>query len=91
MMGALAVALFRDMIREGFAPDRVAAGSTVPDVSGRTTASLHPFAVKLGLLRSSVVVCNTLLDAYSVSTGSSLPDRGSSRRRCTGTLSPTTP
>ncbi|KAM0890245.1 hypothetical protein ACQ4PT_027161 [Festuca glaucescens] len=74
MMGALAaapgrttdaVSLFRDMLREGVAPDRVAVSTVlnVPATSG-TTASLHPFAVKLGLLRSSVVVCNTLLDAY---------------------------
>ncbi|KAK1626968.1 hypothetical protein QYE76_001283 [Lolium multiflorum] len=74
MMGALAaapgraadaVSLFRDMLREGVAPDRVAV-STVLNVpaDSTTTASLHPFAVKLGLLRSSVVVCNTLIDAY---------------------------
>jgi pentatricopeptide repeat protein len=36
----------------------------VPASASSTTASLHAFAVKLGLLRSSVVVCNTLLDAY---------------------------
>ncbi|KAF7027917.1 hypothetical protein CFC21_039913 [Triticum aestivum] len=60
-----ALALFRDMLREGVALDRVTV-STVLNVpaSGTVTASLHPFAVKLGLLRSSVVVCNTLLDAY---------------------------
>uniref|UniRef100_A0A453E188 Pentatricopeptide repeat-containing protein n=1 Tax=Aegilops tauschii subsp. strangulata TaxID=200361 RepID=A0A453E188_AEGTS len=60
-----ALALFRDMLREGVAPDRVTV-STVLNVpaSGTVTASLHPFTVKLGLLRSSVVVCNTLLDAY---------------------------
>ncbi|KAM3197398.1 hypothetical protein ACQJBY_072829 [Aegilops geniculata] len=60
-----ALALFREMLREGVAPDRVTV-STVLNVpaSGAVTASLHPFAVKLGLLRSSVVVCNTLLDAY---------------------------
>jgi pentatricopeptide repeat protein len=36
----------------------------VPATASGTTASLHPFAVKLGLLHCSVVVCNTLLDAY---------------------------
>jgi pentatricopeptide repeat protein len=75
MMGALAtapgraadaVSLFRDMLREGVAPDRVAMSTVlnVPATASGTTASLHPFAVKLGLLHCSVVVCNTLLDAY---------------------------
>uniref|UniRef100_A0ACD6A2K8 Uncharacterized protein n=1 Tax=Avena sativa TaxID=4498 RepID=A0ACD6A2K8_AVESA len=75
MMGALAaapgraadaVSLFRDMIREGVALDRVTMSTVlnVPAASSGTTALLHPFAIKLGLLHSSVVVCNTLLDAY---------------------------
>ncbi|XP_024311868.1 putative pentatricopeptide repeat-containing protein At2g01510 [Brachypodium distachyon] len=74
MMGALAaapgratdaVSLFRDMLREGVSPDGVCVSTVlnVPVAAYSTTASLHPFAVKLGL-SSSVVVCNTLLDAY---------------------------
>lgn len=70
MMGMLAadgrgfdaVSLFRDMLREGEAPDRVAV-STVLNVSGCDVASLHPVVTKLGF-DASVVVCNTLLDAY---------------------------
>jgi hypothetical protein len=69
MMGALAavpgraadaVSIFRDMLREGVALDRVAMSTVlnVPAAASGTTASLHPFAVKLGLLHSSVVVCN---------------------------------
>ncbi|KAK1646942.1 hypothetical protein QYE76_064747 [Lolium multiflorum] len=106
MMGALAVpgcaadagALFRDMLREGVAPDRVTiftvlrmtAVLNVPASSGTTTASLHPFAVKLclpALASSSATRCST----PSASTASSRPSRGCSRRHRAGTTSPTTP
>ncbi|CAO2185201.1 unnamed protein product [Urochloa humidicola] len=60
--GSDAVSLFGDMLREGEAPDCVAM-STVINVPGCNVASLHPFVTKLGL-DASVVVCNTLLDAY---------------------------
>jgi pentatricopeptide repeat protein len=57
-----ALSLFRDMLREGVALDRVTV-STVLNVPGGGVAALHPFVTKLGL-STSVVVCNTLLDAY---------------------------
>ncbi|KAF8724022.1 hypothetical protein HU200_021029 [Digitaria exilis] len=60
--GSDAVSLFRDMLREGEAPDRVAV-STVLNVPGCDVLSLHPFVTKLGF-GTSTVVCNTLLDAY---------------------------
>ncbi|RCV24202.1 hypothetical protein SETIT_5G065900v2 [Setaria italica] len=60
--GCDAVSLFRDMLREGEAPDSVVV-STVLNVPGCDVASLHPVVTKLGF-ETSVVVCNTLLDAY---------------------------
>ncbi|PAN31690.1 hypothetical protein PAHAL_5G437600 [Panicum hallii] len=60
--GSNAVSVFRDMLREGEAPDHVAI-STVLNMPGCDVASLHPFVTKLGL-DTSFVVCNTLIDAY---------------------------
>ena len=50
------------MLREGVTPDRVTV-STMLNVPGYSTTSLHPFAIKLGL-HTKLVVRNTLLDAY---------------------------
>ncbi|KAL6890561.1 hypothetical protein ACP4OV_008816 [Aristida adscensionis] len=70
MMGALtaegrpadALCLFRDMLRDGVALDRVAV-ATVLNIPGCGVASLHPIVTKLGF-STNIVVCNTLLDSY---------------------------
>lgn len=60
--GSDAVSLFRDMLREGDAPDHVTI-TTVLNAPGCNVAPLHLVVTKLAF-DTNVVVCNTLLDAY---------------------------